>query len=95
MILCYHRKKMMCCLSISFGWLSLVFDLKIFQPHGYISHFKLDLDAVSGLRSFLVIFFFIHQDSFCGPFLISRGFWIDGGSCVLDNDNPNDPAGTK
>merc|ERR1719270_1154020 len=37
----------------------------------------------------------ISGDSFCGPFLISRGFWIDGGSCVLDNDNPNDPAAWK
>merc|ERR1712131_473621 len=35
----------------------------------------------------------ISGDSFCGPFLISRGFWIDAGSCVLENDNPNDPAG--
>jgi len=37
----------------------------------------------------------ISGDSFCGPFLISRGFWIDGGSCVLDNDNPNDPQAWK
>ena len=33
------------------------------------------------------------QDSFCGPFLISKGFWIDAGQCVLENDNPNDPQG--
>merc|ERR1712012_614573 len=33
----------------------------------------------------------INGDSFCGPFLISKGFWIDAGQCVLDNDNPSDP----
>merc|ERR1711970_1683303 len=37
----------------------------------------------------------ISGDSFCGPFLISKGFWLDGGSCVLNNDNPNDPAAWK
>jgi len=37
----------------------------------------------------------ISGDAFCGPFLISRGFWIDGGKCVLDNDNPNDPGAWK
>lgn len=31
----------------------------------------------------------INGGAFCGPFLISKGFWIDGGSCVLDGDNPN------
>ena len=36
---------------------------------------------------------FLLQDSFCGPFLISKGFWIDAGQCVLDNDNPSDPQG--
>jgi len=33
----------------------------------------------------------ISGDSFCGPFLISKGFWVDAGQCVLENDNPNDP----
>merc|ERR1711913_56310 len=37
----------------------------------------------------------INGDSFCGPFLISRGFWIDADQCVLDNDNPNDPQAWK
>merc|ERR1711970_233776 len=32
----------------------------------------------------------ISGDSFCGPFLISKGFWLDGGSCVLNNDSPTD-----
>merc|ERR1712190_126463 len=35
----------------------------------------------------------INGDSFCGPFLIPRGFWIDAGQCVLDNDSPSDPQG--
>ena len=35
----------------------------------------------------------LYQDSFCGPFLISKGFWVDAGQCVLENDNPNDPQG--
>merc|ERR1712012_885626 len=30
----------------------------------------------------------ISGNNFCGPFLISKGFWIDAGQCVLDNDNP-------
>merc|ERR1711971_470563 len=33
----------------------------------------------------------ISGNNFCGPFLISKGFWIDAGQCVLDNDNPSDP----
>lgn len=33
------------------------------------------------------------QNSFCGPFLISKGFWIDAGQCVLENDNPSDSEG--
>merc|ERR1711983_474718 len=33
----------------------------------------------------------INGGSLCGPFLISRGFWVDAGQCVLDNDNPSDP----
>merc|ERR1711937_324739 len=37
----------------------------------------------------------INGDSFCGPFLISKGFWIDAGQCVLDNDNPNDAQAWK
>merc|ERR1711988_275865 len=37
----------------------------------------------------------INGDSFCGPFLISRGFWIDAGQCVLDNDSPSDPQAWK
>ena len=35
------------------------------------------------------------QNNFCGPFLISKGFWIDAGQCVLDNDNPSDPEGRR
>merc|ERR1712126_232661 len=26
----------------------------------------------------------------CGPFLISKGYWIDSGRCVLEGDDPND-----
>merc|ERR1712137_1453959 len=33
----------------------------------------------------------ISGNNFCGPFLISKGFWIDAGQCVLENDNPSDP----
>ena len=35
------------------------------------------------------------QNNFCGPFLISKGFWIDAGQCVLENDNPSDPEGSR
>merc|ERR1719220_2456903 len=30
------------------------------------------------------------QGSFCGPFLLSKPFWVDGGSCVLEGDSPGD-----
>ena len=33
------------------------------------------------------------QGSFCGPFLLSKPFWVDGGSCVLEGDSPGDQGG--
>ena len=35
----------------------------------------------------------LHQGSFCGPFLLSKPFWVDGGSCVLEGDSPGDQGG--
>merc|ERR1711874_36515 len=32
----------------------------------------------------------ISGGSFCGPFLLSKPFWVDGGSCVLEGDSPTD-----
>merc|ERR1712212_1333810 len=32
----------------------------------------------------------ISGGSFCGPFLLSKPFWVDGGSCVLEGDSPGD-----
>merc|ERR1712012_1257124 len=34
----------------------------------------------------------ISGGSFCGPFLLSKPFWVDGGSCVLEGDSPGDPG---
>jgi len=31
----------------------------------------------------------------CGPFYISKGFWVDGGRCVIKGDNPNDGQSWK
>lgn len=28
----------------------------------------------------------------CGPFLISRAFWVDAGRCTVGNDNPSSPT---
>lgn len=25
----------------------------------------------------------------CGPFLISKGFWVDAGRCVMEGDDPS------
>merc|ERR1712203_399832 len=35
----------------------------------------------------------ISGGSFCGPFLLSKPFWVDGGSCVLEGDSPSDQGG--
>merc|ERR1712032_265447 len=32
----------------------------------------------------------ISGGSFCGPFLLSKPFWVDGGSCVLEGDSLGD-----
>jgi len=32
----------------------------------------------------------VANGALCGPFLISRLFWIDAGRCTLDGDDPND-----
>jgi len=37
-------------------------------------------------------FHIAYQGSFCGPFLLSKPFWVDGGSCVLEGDSPGDPG---
>ena len=39
------------------------------------------------------VFQIAYQGSFCGPFLLSKPFWVDGGSCVLEGDSPGDPGG--
>ena len=31
----------------------------------------------------------VANGALCGPFLISKGFWIDSGRCVLEGDDPN------
>ena len=31
----------------------------------------------------------------CGPFYISKPFWIDAGRCVQPGDNPENPDGKK
>jgi len=33
----------------------------------------------------------IGGNSLCGAFLISRGFWVDAGRCVLTGDSADDP----
>lgn len=32
----------------------------------------------------------IHNGALCGPFLISRAFWVDAGQCVQPGDSPSD-----
>ena len=35
----------------------------------------------------------VANGALCGPFLISKGFWIDAGRCVLDGDDPDSDEG--
>ncbi|XP_040579589.1 lysozyme [Lepeophtheirus salmonis] len=34
----------------------------------------------------------ISGNSLCGPFLISKPFWLDAGACALNGDNPSSPT---
>ena len=37
----------------------------------------------------------INNGFLCGPFYISKPFWIDAGRCVQPGDNPENPDGKK
>ena len=34
-------------------------------------------------------------DDLCGPFLLSKAFWVDAGSCTRGRDRENDPQGKR
>ena len=61
------------------------------SPVGWKSNTKSNYEFKYKFKiSFCNIFW---QGSFCGPFLLSKPFWVDGGSCVLEGDSPGDQGG--
>jgi len=52
-----------------------------------------EIDLKNFKKEICRIKYHLYQGSFCGPFLLSKPFWVDGGSCVLEGDSPSDQGG--